>query len=214
MDREHFILFYTEWRSERIKLSVNIFIFGYYKHIFPVFSCTLRFTVRWYFVHQFRNFFQVVNLGCNEVSTQIFGVRGGYTLEVCLARWWSSLVDGEVEVTVEFHSLRPSQEEVCCYISFCCCYYAAVEWKNSACLKWRSRLLFKGFHALPYMWIGYITLTLSIPVSHLKLVSAVPQTLSPYAIQIFWCSIYIYQIYLSQWAVYLPDRETNPVTAI
>ncbi|XP_071534647.1 tripeptidyl-peptidase 2 isoform X2 [Panulirus ornatus] len=62
-------------------------------------------------------YYKVINLGCNEVSTQIFGVRGGYTLEVCLARWWSSLVDGEVEVTVEFHSLRPSQEEVTLFCS-------------------------------------------------------------------------------------------------
>lgn len=56
--------------------------------------------------------FQVVNLGCNESSTFVLGVRGGYALEVCLARWWSSLVDGQVEIDVEFHSLRPSHEEV------------------------------------------------------------------------------------------------------
>ncbi|KAK8720628.1 hypothetical protein OTU49_013196 [Cherax quadricarinatus] len=62
-------------------------------------------------------YYKVINLGCNEVSTQIFGVRGGYTMELCLARWWSSLVDGQVEVTVEFHSLRPSQEEVTLFSS-------------------------------------------------------------------------------------------------
>lgn len=61
--------------------------------------------------------FQVVNLGCNEGSTHTFAVRGGLVLEVCLARWWSSLVDGQVEVNVEFHSLRPSLEEVCWGVS-------------------------------------------------------------------------------------------------
>ncbi|XP_045597102.1 tripeptidyl-peptidase 2 isoform X2 [Procambarus clarkii] len=62
-------------------------------------------------------YYKVINLGCNEVSTQIFGVRGGFTMELCLARWWSSLVDGQVEVSVEFHSLRPSHEEVTLFCS-------------------------------------------------------------------------------------------------
>ncbi|XP_042212595.1 tripeptidyl-peptidase 2-like isoform X1 [Homarus americanus] len=62
-------------------------------------------------------YYKVINLGCNEVSTQIFGVRGGYTMELCLARWWSSLVDGQVEISVDFHSLRPSQEEVTLFCS-------------------------------------------------------------------------------------------------
>ncbi|XP_068214350.1 tripeptidyl-peptidase 2 [Palaemon carinicauda] len=55
---------------------------------------------------------KVVNLGCNESTTLVFAVRGGYTLELCLARWWSSLVEGQVETSVDFHSLSPSQEEV------------------------------------------------------------------------------------------------------
>ncbi|KAG0716947.1 Tripeptidyl-peptidase 2 [Chionoecetes opilio] len=57
-------------------------------------------------------YYKVTNLGCNETSNHVFSVRGGFTLEVCLARWWSSLVDGQVQIFVEFHSLRPSQEEV------------------------------------------------------------------------------------------------------
>ncbi|XP_066956231.1 tripeptidyl-peptidase 2 isoform X3 [Macrobrachium rosenbergii] len=57
-------------------------------------------------------YYKVVNLGCNESTTLVFAVRGGYTLELCLARWWSSLVEGQVETSVDFHSLRPSQEEV------------------------------------------------------------------------------------------------------
>ncbi|XP_045114338.1 tripeptidyl-peptidase 2-like isoform X1 [Portunus trituberculatus] len=62
-------------------------------------------------------YYKVTNLGCNETSSHVFSVRGGYTLEVCLARWWSSLVDGQVQVFVEFHSLRPSQEEVTLFCS-------------------------------------------------------------------------------------------------
>lgn len=62
-------------------------------------------------------YYKVINLGCNESSNHVFSVRGGFTLEVCLARWWSSLVDGQVQVFVEFHSLRPSQEEVTLFCS-------------------------------------------------------------------------------------------------
>ncbi|XP_042890415.1 tripeptidyl-peptidase 2-like isoform X3 [Penaeus japonicus] len=62
-------------------------------------------------------FYKVVNLGCNESSTFVLGVRGGYALEVCLARWWSSLVDGQVEIDIDFHSLRPSHDEVTLFCS-------------------------------------------------------------------------------------------------
>lgn len=55
---------------------------------------------------------QVVNLDSQDSSVHVLSVRGGYTLELCLARWWSSLVDGQVELSVQFHSLRPVQEEV------------------------------------------------------------------------------------------------------
>ncbi|KAK4306052.1 hypothetical protein Pmani_022096 [Petrolisthes manimaculis] len=57
-------------------------------------------------------YYKVVNLESQESSVHVLSVRGGYTLELCLARWWSSLVDGQVELSVQFHSLRPVQEEV------------------------------------------------------------------------------------------------------
>ena len=53
-----------------------------------------------------------MNLGSGESTTLVFGVRGGLTLEVCVARWWASLVDGSLQASLDFHSLRPSSEEV------------------------------------------------------------------------------------------------------
>jgi len=57
-------------------------------------------------------FYKTVNLSANESTTLVFAVRGCLTIELCLARWWCSLVDGQVQLTCDFHSLYPSQEEM------------------------------------------------------------------------------------------------------
>ncbi|CAL4069880.1 unnamed protein product [Meganyctiphanes norvegica] len=57
-------------------------------------------------------FYKTVNLSANESTTLVFAVRGCLTIELCLARWWCSLVDGQVQLTCDFHSLCPSQEEM------------------------------------------------------------------------------------------------------
>lgn len=56
---------------------------------------------------------QVLNLGPNEASVFSFAVQGGLTLEICLARWWSCLVEGQAEILVDFHSVFTTQEMVC-----------------------------------------------------------------------------------------------------
>ncbi|XP_076034964.1 tripeptidyl-peptidase II isoform X2 [Oratosquilla oratoria] len=56
--------------------------------------------------------YKVVNLSKNESTSLTIGVRGQYTLEVCIARWWASLVDGQLEVAVDFHGIQPSLNEV------------------------------------------------------------------------------------------------------
>ncbi|KAL7634240.1 UNVERIFIED_CONTAM: hypothetical protein RMT77_015570 [Armadillidium vulgare] len=57
-------------------------------------------------------YYKVLNLGPNESASPVIGVEGGLTLEICLARWWSCVVEGQVEIVVDFHGLFTPQEMV------------------------------------------------------------------------------------------------------
>jgi tripeptidyl-peptidase-2 len=47
-----------------------------------------------------------------EQVTHSCDVRGGLTIEVCLAQFWSALGNSSAEVKVEFHGIVPNQEKI------------------------------------------------------------------------------------------------------
>ena len=53
-----------------------------------------------------------ITLKTDAPTHQSITVEGGHTMEVCLAQFWSSLGNSQVDVRIEFHSLRPSHSQI------------------------------------------------------------------------------------------------------
>ncbi len=54
-----------------------------------------------------RKFFSIAP---RQERVETFEVEGGRTLELCLAQYWSSLGDSEIEILLTFHAIRPNNE--------------------------------------------------------------------------------------------------------
>lgn len=55
-------------------------------------------------------FKQFITLAGGEPQRRSFAVTAGRTLEICIAQYWSSLGQSEVQLQVDFHGLTPSNE--------------------------------------------------------------------------------------------------------
>lgn len=50
-------------------------------------------------------YYKVLSMGGNEESTHNVNVRGNCTMELCVAQFWSSLGNSQLEIDVDFHGL-------------------------------------------------------------------------------------------------------------
>ncbi|CAM1330735.1 TPP2 (predicted), partial [Pycnogonum litorale] len=57
-------------------------------------------------------FYKVINLSGHDENVQSFGVQGGGTLELCIAKWWASIGDVSLNFCITFCGLRPDQPSI------------------------------------------------------------------------------------------------------